>query len=1410
MMSFFRKVKGSVSLILIFVMFPLLTQATMIVDASRINSAKTAVSGAGDLAMNAALSQYDRALQDVYGLFAVSGDDIGSLQDAFEAYFGNTLQGMLTGTDSTTMEYIDQLTSGVVDGIFGNENISDEDMVNHLAMNTIDLTIKANNQSTLGNPAVMKGQIVEYMKYKAPLMFTTSILDQMNALGSSKAQSDAVQAQVEYTETLDSLQSSCDAARKSIDTYNDSVVALNTAAGEPNKVSVMFADGGTVKSELTSATNNMLYYRNIYDKYWTGDNPIYSYSAVESAISSQPAPATYSLAENSSGEYTGKLNDGTPVTYSKTNDDLFYLLNERMRSDNNENSTATSLVKDYKKDVYTGGKYEALFSMEKRVSESAAAIEAELNGINDVNNKLDSLSGQGIDYISSYYSNIVSVYSAETLGSYLHKLEDHNGIIGNYTVTMNMLVNSIVNRADEFLPYVIKQPGTTNTYESESSIAPEDNLKRIRLAEFKADWEILANFTDISAIERAVTSGDYPKISGEETKTYDFNLSKSVITNNYNQRYKSVANKSYTSYNFSGKLSSAITKCESCRDSYLTNANTDLAEAWAPINAYKSKLETVKTNIGDVVSKLGAVKTAAETVQTKHTAWNTKIEATPEGATKNTMESQWEAEGEKIDPQEIAALIAFANAQKSAYEALISKLDAITFFGVKVYSGQMDASTFVNGASAGSWRSTYSSQTALADITDDAAVSAKTSALMGEFYVPSDGGISSDIISKVSIANGSKFTQFGYGASSTNVNAKSHPNQAYFIEMYDNCDEKLALEFYNMLINITREPIGKQEQDNNIQSQLKNKAPKDAKEVKPTETKAKTSVSPDELKSAYSAISGIDLNKLGNDAGGGVNSVSGGMNNMDHVKAKDNQSTSKDLKGKMSSTGSFLDSITKFASQALNETINYAYLEEYFTNMFSCYTTNMDENGNLLEGNDRETTLEGIILCAENNKYFGAEQEYIVWGGTADSAVGMNMATIFAIRFVLNTIYAFTSAEIQSTACSIATAIAGWTVFGVPLVQAIVTMVFALAESGLDLAELSRGESVPIYKTATTWKCSISGITREATEMVIDQAVEKGTEFLTELADDTITDLSESANTYINGQIDSAVSTVKDTLFASTTGAVLEMYGMLGDEVTNSENETKAKIREALERAKSNVGNDTPVQKAANEGMSLIVGSLETEIVDSIYGCLKDTIGKGEDFIYEFQKSVSEKIDSFVDEHLKTTIKGKIDTLSSKLKEAANTNIENASEEVKKQAKDAVKEAFDEYAGDAVDAVQKTDIKDTKTISMNYKQYTKIFMLVGLLTNQDTLLRRCTALIQCNMNHAPNDFKGADYKLSIPNSYTMIEANGEVEINTIFSYSAETTGAAPTTADGGLYSDLAPIWQNSGKSVMKYHSILGY
>ena len=83
------------------------------------------MTGAGDLTMNAALSEYDKILLDVYGLFAMSESN-EELEKNVSRYFSNTINntGLLEGSDSYTRSFINSIGS-----LFSTEDISFDNIV---------------------------------------------------------------------------------------------------------------------------------------------------------------------------------------------------------------------------------------------------------------------------------------------------------------------------------------------------------------------------------------------------------------------------------------------------------------------------------------------------------------------------------------------------------------------------------------------------------------------------------------------------------------------------------------------------------------------------------------------------------------------------------------------------------------------------------------------------------------------------------------------------------------------------------------------------------------------------------------------------------------------------------------------------------------------------------------------------------------------------------------------------------------------------------------------------------------------------------------------------------------------------------------------------------------------------------
>ena len=208
LLKFFRETKAYTSIFLCLVLLPMVTYSSMIIDASRLQSARVQVQSAGDLAMNAAMSEYEQVLEDMYGLFAnaSSKDDI---EPVIRQYFEETISGSLTNKNN---EYVQELAKQLTDYAMSGGNTSGSDDVvytNFLQMRFPEekegnshFVFSPVENSDIANPKIMKGQIIDYMKYKGPVSVGQNFLNKLGFLKDMKNQSKAAQEKVELTEEI--------------------------------------------------------------------------------------------------------------------------------------------------------------------------------------------------------------------------------------------------------------------------------------------------------------------------------------------------------------------------------------------------------------------------------------------------------------------------------------------------------------------------------------------------------------------------------------------------------------------------------------------------------------------------------------------------------------------------------------------------------------------------------------------------------------------------------------------------------------------------------------------------------------------------------------------------------------------------------------------------------------------------------------------------------------------------------------------------------------------------------------------------------------------------------------------------------------------------------------------------------
>lgn len=217
--------RGAISVFLTLILLPVVVFGGLVTDAVRIYHSQGLVSEAGELAMNAGLSYYDMELKDDYGLFVMTLSQ-DEMTKTLEQYFVNSIRAS---------------------GLEGSENVS-----SMLDLKCDNFTAKGVEGSEIYQTEVEKQQILEYMKYRAPVCLGEELLGKLKQIKEAKQQADAMKAQVEYAESMDELQDCCEKVYEKLKKYAE------TAEGYP-AITVMTVNGAISAAE-TSLKEGAKYY----------------------------------------------------------------------------------------------------------------------------------------------------------------------------------------------------------------------------------------------------------------------------------------------------------------------------------------------------------------------------------------------------------------------------------------------------------------------------------------------------------------------------------------------------------------------------------------------------------------------------------------------------------------------------------------------------------------------------------------------------------------------------------------------------------------------------------------------------------------------------------------------------------------------------------------------------------------------------------------------------------------------------------------------------------------------------------------------------------------------------------------------------------------------------------------------
>lgn len=172
-----RRQDGAISVYLSIIFLIIVALVGTIVDGARIRTGETQVKRAVESAARSSLAGYLKPLKEDYGLFALAENDPEQLQLVVEEYLNGTLMTGLGGDD----EELSQVFFGDLLSSIFKDKYKKASFVNLFDYRIEDTSVIPCYNLTENE--VMRNQIVEFMKYRAPKQIATEMANRTGMFG---------------------------------------------------------------------------------------------------------------------------------------------------------------------------------------------------------------------------------------------------------------------------------------------------------------------------------------------------------------------------------------------------------------------------------------------------------------------------------------------------------------------------------------------------------------------------------------------------------------------------------------------------------------------------------------------------------------------------------------------------------------------------------------------------------------------------------------------------------------------------------------------------------------------------------------------------------------------------------------------------------------------------------------------------------------------------------------------------------------------------------------------------------------------------------------------------------------------------------------------------------------------------
>lgn len=1409
-----RRIQGSISVLLIIILLPMMVLSAVIVDTSRINMARSMVSSAGDLALNSALADYDTILKDVYGLFAMSQNkEPDKLAEDIKKYFEDTLVNYGVVNPAEAGQYVDFLMGDFKEVLAGN---NPDGASNFLKMELgDDFTVTKEEQSSLANPDILRKQVVDYMKYRAPLNFGMSFLDSVKAFMTVDEQNDVVEAQVVAQESLQGVAKACNELIGKIRDHDRLVISIDSKDGTEM---VKGLEGSTDGKEVYIATyhEQVNKYKDSWAENYQRINELLfvfhlkPVSVDDKYLSGMSLPAGEIFVNGDGTLKTTNCGLSAPAAPSGDFDTVLNMVNQ-LKGELDNNHPYTTMKSSYGDDT---------FLRDSLLNGDLTAFTNYGDAVNDFiafEQVLLDKEGSPIKY-SDIKTTLEGLYRYEVYNKKL--LELYDGKITAKEGEVNVKQGQVdakqieVNNANNAVQAGKDAIELANTKKGEYEDAEKTyNQAVLDLAAASAQYQqdVAANpvEADESALNAAIQAKAEAEADMDAAKT-DWQKAEANRPSDQEmaQREANAQARQGELNTLKGQLTQLKQELELLKSERLLaeqtykatimNFQTFVYRYQRDLKLYKDFMETAKNliekdakpikaqitkindNVQSVKNALGLIDDDIVDLYTYLDDYNKKVEdwhgITETYESNNKADSfskqnmaDIEAARKEFNTDSIATLSDWTHAIEGEYNDFLTYLKADDTF--KYGTMKINSLETIAAIKAAIPSSVTSS---LPDIvTKDEATAGFASLYVGgtapsieiddKTYVLPNPDVEGDSIIPV---------QFLRYLNST------YPEQKVVLE---------NLPTTNVEGNATKDP---EEQYENMKSE----------------------VSSDE--EGQDAIDDVDINEYGYtfksrpvinwglpSAGyekgeADTTSMSIGTDDNGDLKtseAMDNQQDS--LDGVLANVGKVLEASLEniYIVNYIFENFSYNTIVQEMAVKTENYTTYpqviaMSTNKDLLakyRGTAR--TLSNYSITGANNYLYGAEVEYMLFGNTDPKKnVTFVKGSIYAMRFAFNCIFAFTDSEIRNTTMAAGLAVQAATCGIVPykVVQIVLQLALAAAESAIDLDMMGKGLKVVVVKTKETWNMSISGAVDLVTEAVENTAVA--------LIEDAVSKVSEGINTMLEktgAELADAINELSITVGSAAKGKGEEIIDGLYVEVQSQLdiilNELKYEefknitdpqvaidmVEAKFETLNSNISGiisqyiSGTIVESMNVGDALtnkicgVVNEIKDSVVSKISAAPKvPDIGQIlSDEMTQIKYDLIKKMQSAIDDTLNDVTQAtnqKISSLTTKLSNYTKDQLENLSEEEIKKVKDEISGSLNDFSNtylkdNSADAdievgtnrpgehgSQSMGSKMASMIKFGYKDYLMLMMFISVCVNDEPVLCRMADVIELNLSKA--------------------------------------------------------------------------